>query len=95
MRGRRRPPNGLYELLVFARNSGRKKPAWVRVKSLCDYYNSAFDVALAVWRYTHVPQPYKCVVIDRAAGKGTLAPTVSYEELLRRSGSAPVKGVQA
>ncbi len=84
--------SGLYELRVFSEETVRRsrKTRLVKVKSLCDYYNDPHEVAVAVWKYTHVARPYQCIVIDRGAGKGTLGPVVSYEELLRRSGSSPL-----
>jgi hypothetical protein len=78
---------GLYELQVFAPPATRRGKKWVRVKSMTLLSQEPHEVATRVWQYTHCTPPYRCVVLDRGAGKGGLCPVVSYEELVRRAGS--------
>jgi hypothetical protein len=71
-----------YELRAFTE---RSKGRWAQVKSLTMLEGNPHDVAIQVWKLTHVPHPYRVVVVDLAAGRGHLAPVVTYEELVRRS----------
>lgn len=89
----KRPPGGLYELQVFAPGSRPRRQPWVRVKSMTLLHDDPHEIAVTVWRYTHCTPAYRCIVLDRGAGKGGLCPVVSYEELVRRAGSEVSKSV--
>ena len=63
----------------------RSKGRWVQTKALTRQESDPHSVAIEVWRLTHCPFPYHVVVVDLAAGRGHLAPVVTYEELVQRS----------
>ena len=78
---------GLYRVNIDHLRVGELQPfrlgRWVQVKSLTQLEGDPHDVAIEVWRLTHLPSPYRVVVVDLAAGRGHLAPLVTYEELAR------------
>ncbi len=81
--------SGHYELKVFAPGA---RGRYVQVKSMHAYMDDPHEVAVTVWRYGHCTTPYRCVVLDKAAGKGPLAPVITYEDLVRRAGSIVATG---
>jgi hypothetical protein len=74
-----------YELQAFEKG---KRGKLHRIKTLTIPSSDAHTMAIEYWRLTHLPHAkYIIRVLDFAAGKGGLAPVVSYEELVRRAGS--------
>jgi hypothetical protein len=73
-----------YELRGFVRNS---RGRYVRVRSLTIEEDDPHYMALHLWRLSRAQDAdnWRYEVRDNGAGRGKLAPLVTYEELLRRS----------
>jgi hypothetical protein len=76
-----------YELRGFVKN---RRGKLTRVKTLTIKGNDPHYMAVEYYRITHgsLPSDWVIQVFDVGAGRGKLAPVVSYNELLQRAGSS-------
>jgi hypothetical protein len=80
-----------YELQAFEKG---KRGKLHRIKALTIPSDDPHTMAVEYWRLTHLSHTkYIIRVLDVSAGRGGLAPVVSYEELVRRAGSILAGGV--
>lgn len=75
-----------YQLQAFSKG---KRGAVHRVKTLTIDETDPHAMAVQYWRLLRSPgcKDLTLRVLDLSAGRGGLAPVVSYEELVRRAGS--------
>lgn len=84
------PQRYRYELRVFSRG---KRGALTRVRTATQWSNDPHDMAMAIWRHKHQPEPSDLVynVVDHSTGT-RLGVVLTYEQLVRRAGSSVASG---